>query len=1022
MTWGSNTFGYQGMADVTEYVKTHKKGNYWVGGVQTTEGFNLSAGWSLVVVVQDKTQTRKLKNITLFDGFQAVWKNTAYIEANQYPDFVTANVSGFLTPNNGSVSSKLTLFGLEGDETLNDSIALTDKSDVVHKLSNTLNPIDDVVNGTISHDGILESQRNPSLLNTSGIDIDTFDVSSIIGNGQSETNITIASEGDRFYLGMFSFSTELYLPKMCYVETMTNADYTPLSNNRSFRLGDKIGFEVSIQNDETEKARNVVLKTEVDNIYQDTNDSAQIKNVGESNYNDHLDLWESSEINSTNDYNETVPQTLFSARVGVGANSSTGGDMDYHDKVYFHYNGVIDGLPDNNTTQNVYKISYEIEHMPSVVETTIKKCYDFNQSIYISKARPKGFSITHLGGLTDGVSDNSGNENHLYTQLSDTSFAVDIVSLQEDLSTSRIHKGVVRLDLVDVNATVAVDASDEVKEQLCKSFQTLSSHYISFNDISRISTSLAYHDSGKNLGFRILYPVSKYQDYATWPTGVNANSLSDFKAMLDASYVQECQSACGASGDIDSCRACVFNLDTNVSKASCSSDSFAIRPKTIIMDTNESVLKGGRDYNLTMEANTTGYNQHFAPNALAYGLVKPAGCALPDDNGTISSSAFTFVDGNASISTFSYHNVGDIDVVFFDDRWTLVDQNTSDASMSDCIVGSDSNVLVAGKYGCNLKVSKQFSFVPTAFKNSLDLKNDENGTFTYLDDSGTQRARAYMTVTAIVDDGSTATNYTAGCFANDINYTFGPAVPLPTGLSMNLFSDSDTAKQSAHAFKTTEGNFTAGEAFPVIGINFARSKTKPLNPFDINASALYIYLEDTDGVEGDDFNTSSGMARYYYARLYAPDYLSIEPSNFKAELFYEVYCNEDSGCDRGAFNLAGFDESRDHVHWYINALHSWKYGDYAAGSVVSAQGLTVSSDTEFTVDLNLSTSFKRPFCDRVSLVPDGWLKYDEHSASGADKLSFKACFVSTGSWAGTGEVGIVIDSNISKRKNTKIDW
>jgi uncharacterized repeat protein (TIGR01451 family) len=1023
ITWGADTFGYQGVANVTEYVKAHKKGDYWVADIQTTDGYNLSAGWTLVVVVQDKTQTRSLKNITLFDGFQAVWKNTEFIEANQYPDFVTQSVSGFLTPNAGPVNSKLSLFALEGDESLKDSISLTDESNTSHKLSNALNPIDDIANGTISNNDVLDTQRVPALSNTSGVDIDTFDVSEIIGNGQSSTDITIASEGDRFYLGMFAFSTELYLPKMCYIETMTNPDYTPLTNDRSFRLGDRVGFEVSLQNDENETASNVELKVEVDVIYRDTKDTLEIKNIGDSDYNAHTELWDTWEINSSNDQNETVPQTIFKARIGAGANSSIGGDMNYQEKIFFHYNSIIDGMPESNTTQNIYKISYNIDNMPAVVETTIKKCYDFNQSIYVSQANPKGFSITHHGGLTDGVSDNSGNENHLFTQLTDTNFQVDIVSLEDDYQTSRVHKGVVRLDLVDVNSTIPANASDAEVENICKSYATLSTLYVSLDDESRISPTISYHDSGRNLGFRILYPLNKYNDYAQWQ-GVDSHSLLDFSQMLKESYISACQNECSPTmGDIDSCRTCVFGLDSNVSQATCSSDSFAIRPKTIKMDVNETILKGGKDYNLTLEANATRYNQSFPTNALHYTLVKPAGCSLPNEAGTINPYMFSFTDGNASIATFSYHNVGDINVSILDDRWTLVDQNSSDSLMSDCIVGSDSNTPIGGKYGCNLRASKEFSFVASRFKNVVDLENDNFTTFTYFDGTGTRRARAFMTITALIDDNTTASNYTGGCFANDINYTFGPKTTLPAGLTMNLYSDTNTAHVTLHQFKTAEGNFTNGIAYPVLGINFARSKTTPMNPYDLNSSQLYIYLEDTNGISGDGFAVDTGVARYYYTRLYAPDYLSIESSNFRAGLFYEVYCDEDSGCDKNAMGLGDLVESRDHINWYIfNKYHSFVFGGYALGSVNSANGLPVSNFQVFSVDLNLSTTMRRPHCDRISLTPDSWFRYDEHDSIQADTLSFKSCFTSTGLWSGKGDVGLTIDSNISKTRNYKIDW
>ncbi len=1017
LSWGSDMFSYQGVVDVTDYVKAHGAGEYWVADIQTTQGYNVSAGWNLVVVVQDKTQTRKLKNITLFDGYQAVWRNSAYTEADQYPDFVKEQVDGFLTPNSGTVNSKLSLFALEGDKTLNDSITLTDESNNSHTLTNILNPVDDVVNGTISDAGVVVYSREPDLDNTSGVDIDTFDVSHIIGNGQSSTEITINSDGDRFFLGMFAFSTELYSPKMCYVETMLQADYSALTNSRVFNLGDPIGFDVMIRNDENETAREIVLKSEIDTIYTQTSSSAEIKNVGESGYSGHSDLWDSHEINTTNEQNETVPQTIFEARIGKSASSSNGGDMDYQDEVHFRYNGIIDGIPDANLTRNVYKISYKILNMPDVVETTIKPCDpDLNQSIYVKPNITEGFDITHTGGLSDGMDDNTSNENHLFTQLVDTPFPVDIVTLENDFSTdSRSHKGIVRLDLVEVNSSS------------CKEYKTLTSDYISFADQTRISPILQYHNANKNLAFRVHYPIDKYKRYALF-NGVDVDSLADFKTMLENSYGTEypCKSAC--SSDLENCRACIYNPVNLVSKVACSRDTFSIRPKQILMETNSSLV-GGRDYNLTFDANATGYNQLFPLStytSIKRSLIKPVGCGLADDNGTFSA---TFINGEANITNFRYNNVGDVNVTLFDSAWTMVDQNSTNALMSDCIVGSSSNSAVGGKYGCNLESSTQFSFHPKEFVNSVSLQNDNNGSFTYIDASGAHYGSGYMTIKALIDNGSTATNYTAGCFAKDINYSIGmssyPAAYGAAKTDIFALKDSVVVNPVLHTFKTTEGNFSAGVSRPVIGINFARSKTEAVNAFDVNSSSLDISLEDENGVEGSGFATKVGKATYYYMRLYAPDYLSIKPDNFTAELFYEVYCNEETGCDKSDPNLATLKESKVHVHWYIfNDLHTVSMGDYSSSSVSAFNGITipVSGLRVKSIDINLSAGIKRPHCNKVSLVPDEAFKYDSYSTTIADKMHFKVCFTSQGDWLGQGEVGLSIDSDISHKKNTKIDW
>ena len=116
-------------------------------------------------------------------------------------------------------------------------------------------------------------------------------------------------------------------------------------------------------------------------------------------------------------------------------------------------------------------------------------------------------------------------------------------------------------------------------------------------------------------------------------------------------------------------------------------------------------------------------------------------------------------------------------------------------------------------------------------------------------------------------------------------------------------------------------------------------------------------------------------------------------------------------------------ESVDHVNWYIfNPYHSSLFGDYDMGSVATAGDLNVTNPRVASVDLNPSLSLKRPYCDRVSLMPDPWFRYDKHDATFADMLSFKACFSSKGSWAGKGDVGMSVDLNVSRNRNMKLDW
>lgn len=98
-------YSYQGVADVTSYVK--ESGVYTVADLSTTQGTINQLGsfgaWAIVVVYRNNSET--FKNITLFDGYDIVssGNNKSY------------TLSGFLTPTKGTVKSSFLTFTGEGD-------------------------------------------------------------------------------------------------------------------------------------------------------------------------------------------------------------------------------------------------------------------------------------------------------------------------------------------------------------------------------------------------------------------------------------------------------------------------------------------------------------------------------------------------------------------------------------------------------------------------------------------------------------------------------------------------------------------------------------------------------------------------------------------------------------------------------------------------------------------------------------------------------------------------------------------
>ena len=244
----ADRYYYQGGAEVTDLVKAAGEGNYTVANIVSEIGQPIGGSygsWALVIVYDDPNEP--FKNVTVFDGYQGIVTSGDQTTASQYAaanscsietgarNTMTIPLTGFLTPKTGAVTSSLSIFAGEGDTgATGDHMSLTDSSGTAHYVSNALNPFDDIFNSTITYNGAtVTNTTSPVAItpwysaNSLGSDIDTFDVSTIIGNNQSSTNVILDTDGDGYMPGVFVFSTELYVPKFCY-------DYGYKQNGLSF--------------------------------------------------------------------------------------------------------------------------------------------------------------------------------------------------------------------------------------------------------------------------------------------------------------------------------------------------------------------------------------------------------------------------------------------------------------------------------------------------------------------------------------------------------------------------------------------------------------------------------------------------------------------------------------------------------------------------------------------------------------------------------------------------------------------
>ena len=244
----SGTSDYQGFVNVTGTVAAAGNGAYTVANVLSTAGAtNMYAGWTLVVAYSDPAGV--MRNLTVFDGYQSV--------ANGAPS--TIPVSGFITPPNGAVNTKLGVVAYEGDRgTTGDQLSLNNVL-----MSDAVNPVDNFFNSSITQTGTNVASKTPNYVNQLGFDADILAVpnagNTVIANGATTATIRLSSTGDVYYPGVVTFVTDLYSPRMTVTKTATDV------NGGTTRPGDIVRYSLTVTNTGDDSAVNNVLTDPVPN-------------------------------------------------------------------------------------------------------------------------------------------------------------------------------------------------------------------------------------------------------------------------------------------------------------------------------------------------------------------------------------------------------------------------------------------------------------------------------------------------------------------------------------------------------------------------------------------------------------------------------------------------------------------------------------------------------------------------------------------------------------------------------------
>ncbi|WP_345975197.1 hypothetical protein [Sulfurimonas sp. HSL3-7] len=736
-------FDYGGAADVTEHVQNG--GTYWVADLQATEMYNQGSGWALAVIIKDTTsQIRTMKNIALYDGFEGI-----YNESNEYPDSVSSTLDRFRTPKTGTVNANLIIFGGESDRSLDDTVTLTNKAGTPVALQDTLADTNNVLNGTVSKNGANVTTRNPNFANTLGVDIDYIDVSSVIGNDQSETTITVTSKDDRVFVSMYGFATDLYVPRLCYDYAYSQYDrfftdvYDPLEGpilRGNVVSGEPVEIRISVRNTEESDfdATNVHFSViDMDN----TQISYQPETVSVTNPGDFAPT--------------PVPDASFDV-VGSSPNITDilgipVGDIGSTEEFFVYYS--VDTKTSSLDTPLDMKVDYSVTFPFPTGDVVV----DFSSIIDQNMPICSGSNFVYtpewsVFNIEERAISGTGKYN-LYTQVAKRPFDFDLVAYDpENIHTMKGVNTIVALELIDAKPYHDVNASCQDPKSaitprvwVIAGDGSLTPPAKTEVDIAEaIATGMTtasldefYGVARENTAFRISFNVVREgEDLVQWEHAPNGNFyITNFTDLVQDYHTCKqpvvmpngnetslvpvaCQNAGQGNGitgqEMAICNECLYGYRT---LSVCSRDNFSIRPeafKVEIFDNAQSVNNGDPTTLVPNPGNiAAGYNYRYDLTAVSHSDENPVlgytntFVAAPDENRSLmykwdpitaaiacndTTAKYVYghlVDGIALNQQNKSDNVGRYDLAMIDKAWTVVDQAPEHHTGSYYYLGND---------------------------------------------------------------------------------------------------------------------------------------------------------------------------------------------------------------------------------------------------------------------------------------------------------------------------------------------
>ncbi len=771
---GSHIGGpYAAFADITGVLQkrnlTSGKHTITVANLMATQGMDGDwlgdyGGWSIAIVYQNKNET--IKNISIFNGFTIVKNPPGY---NNPPKKII--IKGFKLPKQHKVKGYLSVFSAEGEyNNHGDTMKLEDYLMPGITEENQYNVFDEISYG-------LDRDATPwynNLKYADTIDVDRYDVSDIMTELRdqnpdiNQVTITAATrqgpsgQHDAFFPSMFAFSTELYVPKVCYDYDIKLGEYYDIPSTER-------NFQVSKLGDEPLKIK-VMLKSEESDF--DLIDAKMRLEFTPNNVFSYIANHSETSYPNTYSYHQAIDTDPNVGEIAVGANATNnGGVIAPHDFLYskLYYNFI---KPDFNGKFDIYvdaKVSYDgTTKIPYTLSTNEPEGSIFQiRRCPINPVYNPIYGMFNVERGDSRFSQSEAERYSLYTQVVGVPYRVSIAAYQKD-SNGEYKKeadtsATVELELID--ASTFDNNSSSGFDAICSDPDSIHiGKFVKFNRNSRVYVDIPWsypRVNGKstypenlalrNAAFRVWVLTKKRNGYREIVYHYCSSQFDSrcFENLYKQEYKDsgKCSSECSNSSG-SSCYDC---LRENFGWPMCSRDNFAIRPESYyisISDNNEThsnqsknILdnRSNKEANLAagylyrLDINATKYNDKRA-KANGYFLSvlgnegdKKAEALFNDSSNCNDRSNYNLniymLNGESSghdplkknvpapKNGFIVYNSGRYKIHIEDEEWTKVDQQGYPykpfIDRSDCISNSSSifSYSLNRKRGCKIESS-----------------------------------------------------------------------------------------------------------------------------------------------------------------------------------------------------------------------------------------------------------------------------------------------------------------------------